>query len=226
VVTKDSSRAEEGWDDVKTSSVNTAKGIGGGLVFTGKSVGQTVQGVMNKDEAQIVDGLKNIGKVGAVGILGIGVIDFLVDTDVAHAEELDTRNSYLEGSTHSVTGVPFEQNTFELTDGNTYTGVFPVFDAQFNATLPEETYSLSDTVHIGIANMQLYEAIQADPNLAADLGFTAEDVENLQSAVTPQGYDWHHHEEPGKMQLVDEQTHGQTAHTGGRSIWGGGSENR
>ena len=90
-VTKDSTRKKEGWGDVKTSSANTAKGIVGGAVYTGKSVGQTFKGVMNKDGEQITEGLKNIGKVTTVMALGIGVIDFLVDTDVAQAEELETR---------------------------------------------------------------------------------------------------------------------------------------
>ncbi|WP_164525538.1 HNH endonuclease [Siminovitchia acidinfaciens] len=62
--------------------------------------------------------------------------------------------------------------------------------------------------------------------MADDLRFSSQDVENFQSAVTPEGYDWHHHEEPGKMQLVDEETHSGTGHTGGRTIWGGGTENR
>ena len=79
---------------------------------------------------------------------------------------------------------------------------------------------MSDPVHIGIANMQLYEAIQADPGLADELGFTAEDVENLKSSVTPEGYDWHHHEEPGRIQLVTEEQHAGSGHTGGRTIWG------
>jgi hypothetical protein len=225
-VTKNPSRMEEGWDDVKTSSVNTVKGIKGGLVFTGKSVGQTVQGAMTRDRGQLTQGLKNIGKVTTVTILGLGVFDHFIDTDVVQAEELDTRNASLEGSTHPVTGVTFEKSIYELESGASYIGVFPVFDSAFEATLPEETYLMSDKVHIGIANMQLYEAIQANPGLTAELGFTTTDVENLQSSVTPAGYDWHHHEHTGKIQLVDEEAHSNTAHTGGRSIWGGGTGSR
>lgn len=43
---------------------------------------------------------------------------------------------------------------------------------------------------------------------------------------TPDGYTWHHDAEAGKMQLVDTETHQKTGHTGGRSIWGGGTESR
>jgi hypothetical protein len=43
--------------------------------------------------------------------------------------------------------------------------------------------------------------------------------------IKPKGYNWHHQDE-GKMQLVDEFIHGKTGHTGGRHIWGGGKEYR
>ncbi len=36
---------------------------------------------------------------------------------------------------------------------------------------------------------------------------------------TPEGYVWHHHQDFGKMQLVDEKIHKQTGHTGGFSLW-------
>lgn len=225
-ISKDKARMHEGWSDIKASSVNTAKGIGNGLVFTGKSVGQTVQGAVRKNEAQFVGGLKNVGKAGAVALVGIGVLDGLVDADTASAEELETRNASLDESAHVVTGVDFESKTVVLADGGTASGVFPVFDSAFDARLPEDTYLMADSVHIGIANMQLYEAIQANPGMADDLGFTDSDVENLLTPVTPEGFDWHHNEEPGKLQLVDEETHATTGHTGGRSIWGGGTESR
>ena len=41
-----------------------------------------------------------------------------------------------------------------------------------------------------------------------------------------EGYTWHHNEQPGVLQLVDEETHAETGHTGGREILGGGSEYR
>ena len=225
VVAKDGSKAEEGWHDVKEASSKTAKGMIGGVVYTGKSIGQTVQGVVAQDREQVVEGVKNIGKVGVVAIAGIGVLDLVTDTDIAHAhtEELDTRNAQLEGSSHAVTGVEFERQVYETDTNGAYTGVFPEFHSAFDVKLPEDTYQMSDTVHIGIANMELYEAIQGDPTIAADLGFDEQAAENLKSSVTPEGYDWHHHEEPGRIQLVDEEVHSQTGHTGGRSIWGGGT---
>ena len=41
---------------------------------------------------------------------------------------------------------------------------------------------------------------------------------------TPKGYQWHHNEEQGKMQLVKIEDHdkrrGGAAHTGGNVLWG------
>jgi RHS repeat-associated protein len=36
---------------------------------------------------------------------------------------------------------------------------------------------------------------------------------------TPRGYTWHHHQQYGRMQLVDSTIHHQTGHTGGFSLW-------
>ncbi len=35
---------------------------------------------------------------------------------------------------------------------------------------------------------------------------------------TPSGYTWHHHQEPGRMQLIDRDVHAKTGHTGGFSV--------
>ncbi|WP_349305946.1 HNH endonuclease [Pseudofrankia sp. DC12] len=37
---------------------------------------------------------------------------------------------------------------------------------------------------------------------------------------TPQGYPWHHHQDPGLMQLVESGVHSRTGHTGGFSRGG------
>lgn len=225
LIKKDDSKKAEGWSDVKDASIQTGKGFAGGLVYTGKSIGQAAKGAASKDKEQFVAGMKNVGKVAAVATVGVGVFD-LLNASPAEAMELDTRNTSLEGMTHETTGVAFEKSTYETADNGVYTGVFPVFDSAFDVELPEDTYLMSDSVHIGIANMQLYEAIQNDPALADQLGLDEQDIENLRSTITPEGYDWHHHEEPGRMQLVDEEQHSLTGHTGGRNLWGGATEAR
>ena len=64
----------------------------------------------------------------------------------------------------------------------------------------------------------------SDPELEKQ--FDEEQLEQIENGDTPDGYTWHHNEETGRMQLVDSEIHAKTGHTGGRSIWGGGSENR
>ncbi|QCT01588.1 hypothetical protein E6C60_0867 [Paenibacillus algicola] len=56
--------------------------------------------------------------------------------------------------------------------------------------------------------------------------FSAVQLEQIKAGETPDGYVWHHTETPGEMELVDEQVHAQSGHTGGRFLWGGGQEYR
>lgn len=74
------------------------------------------------------------------------------------------------------------------------------------------------------ANSQLKNAIENDPEVRGQ--FTDEQIEQIEAGDTPEGYVWHHSEEAGTFQLVDSTIHAQTGHTGGRSIWGGGNDNR
>ncbi|OTX31255.1 hypothetical protein BK717_21870 [Bacillus thuringiensis serovar malayensis] len=41
---------------------------------------------------------------------------------------------------------------------------------------------------------------------------------------TPKHYTWHHHQDTGRMQLVDYQIHHDTGHTGGYKILGKDSD--
>ena len=138
--------------------------------------------------------------------------------------EIHTRNESLEGDRHPITGVPFERKTVEDSDGNEVTGVFPEFDSDFDAQLPEDLYEASDKEQFAECNKQLKEAVEKDPELAKR--FTPEQLEQIKNGDTPDGHTWHHNEEKGKMQLVDSDIHAKTGHTGGKTIWGGGNENR
>ena len=105
-------------------------------------------------------------------------------------------------------------------------GIFPVFDSKFNVIIAEDLYLEGDKVHFKLANDTLYQAIQENPSLAHQLELSQTDVQALANGQTPEGYTWHHNEEPGLLQLVDEDIHEQTGHTGGRSLLGGGNEHR
>ena len=138
-----------------------------------------------------------------------------------------TRNESLEGDNHPITGVPFERKVVEV-NGKNIEGVFPVFDAVYEAKLPKDMYEKSDREQFKECDNQLYKDVEKYPVLKNQ--FNTEQLEQIKDGTidgtAPDGYVWHHNEEAGKMQLVDFDTHAKTGHTGGRSIWGGGNNNR
>lgn len=138
--------------------------------------------------------------------------------------KIPCRNEYLSGQEHPVTGVPFQEKTVVNADGEKVVGVFPIFDSICDVQLPEDMSQASDKEQFAECNAQLKEKVKNDPELRSK--FTEEQLEQIENGDTPDGYTWHHNEETGKMQLVDSETHAKTGHTGGKSIWGGGSENR
>ena len=223
VVKKDTYHKQQGWGDIKDSTGRTIKGIGSGIKYTVKSTGITLNGIRNKDREEILRGVGNLGKVVAVSAFAIGVIDIVDGTDLAQAETLVTRNDHLAGLNHSETGVQFLESTVELPNGELQTGTYPLFESQFSIILAEEMYLASDNTHFQIANETLYQAIQESPKVATELGLSQFDVQALANGITPEGYVWHHNEQPGVLQLVNEETHQNTGHTGGRGVWGGGS---
>lgn len=141
-----------------------------------------------------------------------------------NVERIPCRNEHLAGKEHPVTGVPFKEKIVKNADGAEVIGVFPEFDTPFEAQLPEDMLTANDPKQETECNKQLKNAVESDPALREK--FTPEQVEQILNGDTPDGYTWHHHEDIGKMQLIDSVAHAKTGHTGGRSIWGGGSENR
>jgi hypothetical protein len=139
-------------------------------------------------------------------------------------QRISTRNEHLEGRAHPETDVKFVRKTVEDANGNEVEVVVPEFDSVYDVQLPEELYEASDKKQFDECNAQLKEAIENDPEFADK--FTDEQLEQISNGETPDGYTWHHDAEKGKMQLVDSDTHAKTGHTGGKAIWGGGTENR
>lgn len=210
-----------GFQNMKEPVGRTAKGIGQATVYGVKNIGDTGTGILTGNTAQTKQATKNLVKMSAVLLTGYSLIDQVVGEEAVSAQSTGT----FTGEIHPVTGIPFEENEV-FYEGNLYEGNFPVFTAEFEATLPPDSYLLSDASHIQEANQQLYVAIQENPGIADSLNFTQQDIQKLQFSTTPAGFDWHHHEEPGRMQLVDEELHQQTSHVGGRAIWGGGTDYR
>lgn len=226
VIKKDEHYKQQGLNDLKDSTGRTIKGIGSSLKYTFNNVGTTYKGFTSGNTEEAIRGMKNLGKVAAVTTFAIGILDIVDGADIVEADELETRNGHLGGYEHPDTGVPFAEKAVDLPNGQVVEGVFPVFDSGFSVMIAEDLYTESDDIHFKIANDTLYQAISEDPSIAGKLGLSQADVQGLANGQTPEGFTWHHSEEPGQLQLVDEETHAQTAHTGGRSIWGGGSAYR
>jgi len=138
--------------------------------------------------------------------------------------DLHTRNECLEGDQHPITGVSFERKTVVDAKGNEVSGVFPKFESKFDLTLQEDKLQATDSEQFSECNKQLKDAIKEDSKLSEN--FTPDQLEQIENGDTPDGYTWHHNEELGKMQLADSDIHAGTGHTGGKSIWGGGTEFR
>ncbi len=106
---------------------------------------------------------------------------------------------------------------------------FPEFEAKADLYLsPSAINSGSDTAHFREANQMLGDALRADPSLAQRLGLNDAQVSFLTRETpagrSPPGLTWHHHQDTGRIQLVDHDIHAHFSggHTGGMRIWGGG----
>ena len=91
---------------------------------------------------------------------------------------------------------------------------FPAFPAEFiaedNTNLPQELYGASDSVQFGWLNRDLKSR---NPNY---------DPETQSFPPDTKRYTWHHHQDDGRMQLVEFGVHNATNHKGGRTTWAKG----
>lgn len=138
--------------------------------------------------------------------------------------EIKCRNEELEGKKHPETGVPFERKTVQDANGNDVEVVVPKFESEFDIKLPENLEQESDKKQFDYCNEKLEEEVNKNPDFESK--FDKEQLEQIHNRDTPDGCTWHHDAEKGKMQLVDSEIHAKTGHTGGKTIWGGGNDNR
>lgn len=251
---QDKESIDHGLQDAKGAVSQTINGLGQGISSVIESSMDIGSGIMHGEGERVGQGLKQLGKVAAVGTLAIGLVDLAGGFDgtaeaspgeldpglavedsaesvdrggsVEHldAQSIVTINDSLEGGLHPVTEVPYDSKVITTPEGGTVEGVFPDFEEAYYGDLPESMYLETDAVQFTYMNHELNAAVVENPELASS--FTEEQLAQIRAGETPDGYVWHHTEEPGRMELVDEQTHAASAHTGGRFIWGGGSDNR
>jgi RHS repeat-associated protein len=175
---------------------------GGGLAVRGLKAANKIDNAV--DTTKVIDKSVELEK-------GIDVVDTVTDGKKYLEDGTPIRNGHLSGSKHADTGVPFDE------DG------FPVFDSKYDVEIDSSLYSSSNPAQFREANTQLYEGIQKDPSIGD--GFSAEQLHQLSQGQTPSGFTWHHHQEAGRLQLVDREIHRNTGHTGGRAIWAKKTEN-
>ena len=109
--------------------------------------------------------------------------------------------------THAVTKVRFDSEGF------------PKFKAYYTVQLRRKDFRKTREQHFYIANKMLYKKILSSSRLKAK--FSRKEIKALSQGKTPDKYTWHHHQDAGKLQLVDQTIHEKTSHNGGYSIWGG-----
>lgn len=146
------------------------------------------------------------------------------EAELARPVRMETINERLAGQTYPGTGVEYRKHGFML-DGKKVEGVFPKFESKFETVLPKDLRSASDTEQFKYCVQKLNQRIGAEPSFAKQ--FTPRQQEQIKNGEPRiSGLTWHHNEVPGKMQLVNADIHNTCRHTGGRSLWGGGAENR
>lgn len=87
--------------------------------------------------------------------------------------------------------------------------------------LKEADFKKSRPTHDRICSKALYEQIMEDLKQAAK--FTEEEIELFKLGEVPENYAWHH-QEAWRMQLIDDEIHRKTGHTGGYKILGKDSD--
>ena len=100
---------------------------------------------------------------------------------------------------------------------------FPIFkgeDVKFQTKLDKEMFKTSDDKQFKLCTKVLKEAIEQG-DISKEIFTTKQlrDIHNEESRID--GLTWHHHQVPGKMQLVVSKTH-KINHLGGNKLWGDG----
>ncbi|WP_185376633.1 HNH endonuclease [Listeria booriae] len=121
-------------------------------------------------------------------------------------KNITIRNGNLAGKSHPKTGVKFDKKGF------------PIFSAKAEMTLPNSLLKASNTKQFKEANAYLKKNI--NNGKIPKSRFTKDQLSDIQNGKNPRGMTWHHHQDRGKMQLVDTKLHEKTGHTGGKAIWG------
>lgn len=134
---------------------------------------------------------------------------------------ITTINERLDRHKFPGTDVNYKKHRFML-DGEKVEGVFPKFESKFDTVLPKDLRMASDTEQFKYCTQRLAKELEVNPS--SEKQFTARQLEQIKNGEPRiSKLTWHHNEIPGKMQLVNADIHNTCKHTGGKSIWGGGT---
>ncbi|MCC5804344.1 HNH endonuclease [Rossellomorea vietnamensis] len=133
-----------------------------------------------------------------------------VDEYLNASPENNILNKALAGGTH-VKGVGYDILGFPIFKGDA---------VKFQTTLDKEMYIAKDLKQFEACTRALQKAIEAG-EVSKDI-FTPKQLAQIDAGKERiQGLSWHHHQVPGKMQLVVSKVH-DVNHLGGNKLWGDG----
>lgn len=115
------------------------------------------------------------------------------------------------GQGHHKTGIPYDSRGF------------PIFDdvAMYDTRLARKVWhGTSREVHMRAATRELRDAIRSGRIPASKFDAAQLKAINASKPRIP-GYEWHHHQHHGRMQLIPSRYHKLSAHVGGYKLWQG-----
>lgn len=140
------------------------------------------------------------------------------------------RNSKYAGKTVDFENgivVEFDPIGFPIFRGNQFKTELSISDD--TVVVQKGLSNMSGSEHRVAATRQLKKSMQQEANNAGQLledhlkdkGFLDYQIlDIIAEDSTIRGYIWHHHQESGRMQLVNQEVHSTVSHNGGNSLWG------
>jgi len=198
------------------SSLETSQGIGQALF--GAEAGLAGGALLDAATPEAV----------AAGLTGGGELA----EDAAEAAGLGSRVAAGAAGSVEAAGAAAEAAAAETTAARTASGDF--YSVAFQTTLDPASYpGLSRAAHFQEANEALLTAMESDPQFAQTIQQAGVNLDRTATGLAPrtppEGWTWHHAEDPGVMQLVPSVQHTpgsifwDTLHPGGQggyAIWG------
>jgi len=169
----------------------------------------------------MVDAAKDLAKAGDLAKNTDNVLDSAKQHLKVLTKEykyIPTPNQNLVGTTHSVTGVPFEMRKIKIGE-NKFKVVAPRFESVADIKLPDDYLTKSAREQEKYCREELAKKSKSIFS-KLDEKFTEDELALIAKKEPLKDYTWHHDVEAGKMQLVNADKHAKTHHKGGSAFWG------